>query len=207
MTPYSDAVPMEARRTRLSPPTPQFVEEIYQLAATDRIPWMWPGAQTRQAFYETFLHNVFVQFAIQDVRNDRSVALAWAYDVSPFHGFCYVSMVTHPDYRRRAWPLEGTLLFANYLFTKLNLRNIYATAAGPHFEQFRSGEGNFFQVEGRLTDRFMLNGEPEDLYILTFKRERWLERGKLLLESRLTPPDPPNSGLGSLRARSGEIRP
>jgi len=196
---------MQARRTRLSPPTPQFIEEIYQLAAADRIPWMWSGVQTRQGFYETFLHDVFVQFAIQDIRNDQSLALVWAYDVSPFHGYCYVSMATHPDYRRRAWPLEGALLFANYLFTKLNLRNIYATAAGPQFEQFRSGSGNFFQVEGRLTERYIVNGEPEDLYILTFKRERWLERGRLLLGSRLEPSDRQNGGPGSSRVGAVEI--
>jgi RimJ/RimL family protein N-acetyltransferase len=181
------SLPMTSRRTRLRPPAPQFIEELFELAATNQIPWSWQGPETPDGFRESFWAGVAVQFAIEDVRNGRSVGLLVAYNMNPFHQFCYISMFLHPDYRLRVWPLEGALLFANYLFTKFNMRNLYAETADPYFDQFRSGIGTFFEVEGRLRDRVVVNGETRDLYILTFKRDRWLEDGVPLLE-RCTAP-------------------
>jgi hypothetical protein len=84
-------------------------------------------------------------------------------------------MILHPDRTMRIWPLEATLLFANYLFTKLNLRNMYAQTRSRISNNSRSGKGTFFEIEGRLRDSAIVNGQARDVYILTFTRKRWNE--------------------------------
>lgn len=173
---------LESRATRLRPPTPGFVEELYTLAAVGEIPWQWNAAtETPQSFAEAFWDGVLVQFAIEDRRDGRPVGLISAYNANLFHGYAYASLTLLPDHRLKVWPLEGALVFANYLFTRYNLRNVYAESAEPSFLQFRSGSGDFFEVEGQLRERLVVNGEPRDLYILRVSRERWQERGAELL--------------------------
>jgi RimJ/RimL family protein N-acetyltransferase len=164
------------------------MHELYELAATNQIPWSWGSpAETPDTFRQSFWSGVLAQFEIDDVRDGRSIGLLTGYGANLPHGYCYVSMVLHPDYRLRAWPLEGALLFANYLFVRFNLRHLYAETAATHLEQFRSGIGRFYEVEGRFRNRLVMNGEPEDLYILTVSRDRWLQKGVPLLERCIAP--------------------
>lgn len=71
----------------------------------------------------------------------------------------------------------GAGLFGHYLFTKFGFQNLYAETPTSYFEQFKSGAGKLFDIEGRLRSRAVVNGRREDLYILTFTRERWLTDG------------------------------
>lgn len=175
-------LPFESRHTRLRPPSQMLIETLYEYAVTGEIPWQWPSpAETPETFANALWGGVLAQYAIEDKRTNMQVGLVTAYGANIFHGFAYVSMTLLPGYRRRVWPLEGALLFANYLFTRFNLRNLYSESADPDFMQFGSGEGKFFDVEGRLQGRFVINGEPQDLYIMRISRERWLDRGVELL--------------------------
>ena len=73
------------------------------------------------------------------------------------------------------WPwhvaAETPAAFPNHLFVKFNMRLIYIETAAPYYAQFRSGAGRFFEVEGHFRNRVIINGRPEDLYVLTFSRE------------------------------------
>jgi RimJ/RimL family protein N-acetyltransferase len=179
-------LPLTSRRTRLRPLGPQFLDELYERAVTGDIPWQWPGAETPEAFRESLWSGVLTQFAIEDRRSGRSVGLISASRANFHHGYCYLSLMLFPEFRMRMWPLEGAWLFGNYLFTRFNLRHIYAETPGPYFAQFRSGEGTLFDVEARFRDRVILNGEPHDLYVLAISRDRWLKRGVALLDRCLT---------------------
>jgi RimJ/RimL family protein N-acetyltransferase len=176
-------LPMVSRHTRLRPPTPPFLDELYELAATDQIPWIWntPG-ETLEAFRQSLWQGVIVQHAIEDLRSGRSVGLLIAYNANIMHRYSYFSIVLLPEYRLRVWPLEGALLFVNYVFRRFNLRNLYAETIGPHFSQFKSGVGKFFEVEGQYRDRVVINGATHDLYVLTITRDRWLHECIPLLE-------------------------
>jgi hypothetical protein len=180
--PVIDEVPMQGRYTRLRPLTPQFTEELYELASLNRIPWQWRAPETPDAFRESLWHNVLVQYQVEDLRTRRPVALVRADNPNLFFGHAYLTMMLHPDFRMRAWPLEGAVLFGHYLFTKFSLQHLYAETPTSHFDQFRSGIGKLFDVEGQLRNRVVVNGRREDLFILTFSRERWLAEGIPALE-------------------------
>lgn len=181
------APPMEARYTRLRPPSSEFTAELYRLASLGRIPWDWhSGLETPRAFSQSLWNGVLCQFAIEERRRRRQVGLLRAYGGNAVHGFAYVSFMLLPKYRLKGWPLEGALLFGNYLFTRFNLLNIYAETAASYFEKFRSGTDLLFEVEGRLRDRLYVNGAREDLLILRFSRQRWLDEGAELLRRTTT---------------------
>jgi hypothetical protein len=171
-------IPMQGRYCGLVPFSRDFTEELFQLASANLIPWQWHAPETPEAFQESLWRGVLVQYAVQDLRTGRSVGFLRADNANLFFGFAYLTMMIHPHYRMKAWPLEGALLFGNYLFTKFNLEHLYAETTESYLKQFASGIGTAFEVEGRQRDRVVINGRREDLYILTFSRERWLAEGK-----------------------------
>lgn len=177
MTGHSMGTPsMQGRYTRLSPVTPRFTEELYELAATNEIPWQWRhNPETPDGFRESLWRGVLVQFAVRELRSGRDVALVRADNANLFFGHAYITMMMNPAFKMRAWPLEGALLFGDYLFTKFDLLQLYAETPASHFEQFKSGAGKFFDVEAQFRDRVLVNGRREDLYVLTFTRESWLK--------------------------------
>lgn len=191
-------LPLESRRTRLRPPTAQFIEHVYLLAATGEIPWLWRGApETPQGFHELVWRDVLVQFAIEDRRSGQPVGLVSAHSASLFHGYAYTSFTLLPQFRKRVWPFEGTVLFGNYLFTRFGLRNLYAETTGSLYEEFRSGAGRLFNEIGRFQDRLMVNGEADDLVVLGMTAKQWADEGAPLLHLATRPSTPAAPPIGT----------
>ncbi len=175
-------LPFESRHTALRPPSNELLGEIYRLAVTAQIPWHWNGAaETPDAFSASLRDGVLVVYAIEARETGRQIGLLTASHANIFHGFAYTSMYLLPEFQMKAWPNEAALLFANYLFTRFNLRNLYAESATPSFDQFKSGAGHFFDVEGHFQERVLMNGTPQDLYVLRLSRAKWDEVGVPLL--------------------------
>jgi hypothetical protein len=105
-----------------------------------------------------------------------------AYELDLHHGTAYVTLALLPGYRLRVWPLEATILFANYLFVRFNLRKLCGRSVQRDFVQLRSGADHFFDLEGVLHDHAMIDGETQDLYLAAVDRERWLRVGQPLLD-------------------------
>ena len=188
MSAVESVLPMASRRTALAPVAPMFAEELYRCAVRGDIPWHWHGmSETPESFSESLWSGVLVQYSIQDRRSGRDIGLISAYNANVYHRFAYVTLLLMPEFRMRVWPLEGALLFANYLFVKYDMRNLYAESAEPYFHQFGTGDGSFFDVEAHYRDRLLVNGEGQDMYVLRISRDRWLDRGVELLE-RCRPP-------------------
>lgn len=199
--------PRASRHVSLEPLGPEFADELYRLVSAGRLPWSWRGmSETPEGFAESLWSGVLVQYAVRDRRTGLDVGLATAYGANVFHRFAYVSYLLRPEHRMRVWPLEGALLFANLLFVRYDLRNLYAETADPHLDTFASGDGSFFEVEARLRDRLLVDGRPADLYLLRISRERWLERGVELLD-RCLPRAPRPEPLGGLLDATPAPRP
>jgi RimJ/RimL family protein N-acetyltransferase len=187
MTARTNPTPLASRHVRLRPPTIPFIDRLYELACVGDIPWLWRGRrETPDGFRDSVYTDVLVQFAIEDRRTGEPVGLISAYDPNPHHGFAYVTLVLLPGHRYRVWPLEATILFSNLLFVKYNMRHLYGRSTEENFAQFRSGTGRFFEIEGHLKGHLIVNGEPQDLYLLTVTRQRWQKEGLPLLD-RIAP--------------------
>jgi hypothetical protein len=75
----------------------------------------------------------------------------------------------------------GLALFLRYVFTCWNFRKLYMEVAEYNYEQFSSGAGRFFEVEGRLREHFYYGGRYWDKLILTLSRETFRDRGAAVL--------------------------
>jgi transcriptional regulator with XRE-family HTH domain len=87
-------------------------------------------------------------------------------------GTAYVTLALLPGFQPRAWPLEATILFANYLFVRFNLRKLCGRSVEQSFIQLRSGAEHFFEVEGVLRGHARVDGKVQDLYLAAVDRER-----------------------------------
>jgi RimJ/RimL family protein N-acetyltransferase len=175
--------PLTSRYVLLRPPPPPFINHMYELAVIGDIPWIWTGGQeTPESFQRSFYHDVVAQFAIFDRRTGEAAGLISATDGNPIHGFAFMNLLLLPTHQKRVWPLEAAVLFTNYLFVKHNLRRLYGRSTGENFEQFSSGVDRYFEIEGCLKGHLILNGEEQDVYLLTLTRDRWKEVGIPLLE-------------------------
>lgn len=176
-------IPLVSRHVKLRPPSGHFLEELYRLAATGEISWQWNGAsETPESFHAGLVERALVVFSIEERRTGREIGLLVSYGANLFHGFAYASMYIVPDYQKKVWPHEALVLFGNYLFRRFSLRNLYAESVASDYEQFRSGQGRFFDVEGHFRERILVNGNPEDLYVLRMSRSKWEDVGLPLLE-------------------------
>ncbi len=185
------ALPLESRHARLRPPTVGFLNEVFDLASVGDLPWLWRSERHQAEGFTRSLHMTNdVQFMITNRRSDEPAGLISAYELDQFHGLAHVTVALLPGSRLRVWPLEGVLLFANYLFTKFNLRKLCGRSTEQNFAQLRSGADHFFEVEGCLRNHLILNGRYQDLYLAAVSEERWREVGVPLLERILEPASP-----------------
>lgn len=176
-------IPLVSRHTALAPPTAPFMDHLFELAVRRVIPWQWPGpAETPEAFSASLSDKVLVVHAIVNRETNEEVGVLIAYDANLFHRWAYVTLILLPEHQLKVWPLEGALLFANYLFRHFDLQNLYAQSATEDFLQFRSGEGTFYEVEGRLKERLLVDGVRQDQFILRVSRAMWEDKGVPLLE-------------------------
>lgn len=176
-------VPLQSRRTRLVPPDNVLVERLFLGAMVGEFPWLWRGAPQTPAHFEGALwRDVVLQYAIEDRRTGEQIGLIGAHDLNRLHRYAYASFTLLPEYKRRIWPFEAVVLFANLLFTRLDLENIYAETTSSLYEDFRSGAGRFFTELVRFPGRLLVNGEREDLVVAGMSRDQWLTEGAPLLE-------------------------
>lgn len=176
-------IPMRSRSVQLRPPTDRHLDRIYHLACQSDIAWDWRGRrESPTGFRESLLADLLAMFAIVDRRTEHEVGLVRALEFHPLHRYVYMSTALLPAYQGRVWPLEGALLFANYLFVKYDLRHIYGRATEGEWTRFRSGDGRYFELEAQLKAHLIINSEPQDHFILTLSKEMWMSRGLGLLE-------------------------
>lgn len=178
---FDSGFPMASRHARIQPPSNGFISRLYDLACQGEVPWIWSGGQRTLQEFRSALQTDFVQFAIVRRRDSIEVGLMSAYDVDLFHGTAQVRFALLPQAQMRVWPFEAAILFANYMFTKFNLRKLCGRSIDKNFAQLRSGQGQFFIVEGCLKGHFMIDGASQDMYLAAVDRQRWTEIGKPLL--------------------------
>jgi hypothetical protein len=81
----------------------------------------------------------------------------------------------------------GLGIFLRYVFFCWDIRKIYMEVPGYNYEQFASGEGKFFSLEGRFKDHLFVGGQYWDQFILAMNRDDWNRHGAPLLKMVDTP--------------------
>lgn len=176
--------PLSGKHVLLFAPTPSDYDWIYRLASSEDVThrWRFGGLLPSPATFETVLwQGCDVQFGMRSIEHDRPIGLVQLMNYSARHGHGSLSVLIEPTLLRRGWPLEGVLLFINYVFRTLPLRKLYFESLEPIFESYRSAVGEFLVEEGRLRAHEFFNGRYHDLIVTALHREVWSEQIDRLL--------------------------
>jgi RimJ/RimL family protein N-acetyltransferase len=136
----------------------------------------WSGSTPNPLEFERAIWDgVLVQFLIAKTSAPGDVAgLIQCINANWRHGTARLQAVLDPTSQHRIWPIEGFMLFVNYVFSTYPLRKLYGEVSEPNFEQFSSGAArNLFDVEGCLAEHEWHLGQYVDTYIVSMTRGRW----------------------------------
>jgi RimJ/RimL family protein N-acetyltransferase len=144
------------------------------------------GTPDPQTWLRVFWQDVLVQYLIVSRRRDELIGLVFANRPNFQDGYVYIGALRFVE---QATPLMlfGVMLFIDHVFTCWAFRKIYFESTEYNYEQFASGEGRLFEVEGRLRDHRFYGGRYWDELILATTRERWNEHGKPLADAQSAP--------------------
>jgi RimJ/RimL family protein N-acetyltransferase len=171
------------RHVQLSPVAVRHYDLIYEWASREEIPWQWRGRPVSpEGLRDSMWADCLFHYVVETRVSPRPIGLVTAYGAVFHHQTCYLQAGLIGPYLRRGWPLEALALALSVTFVRYNMRRLYAQATTDTFEQFASGEGTWFEVEGRLRDCVYMNGRYQDSVILTVTRERWETRVRPLVE-------------------------
>jgi RimJ/RimL family protein N-acetyltransferase len=174
---------LAGRHVQLAPVALRHYDLLYEWASREEIPWQWRGRPVSpEGLRESMWMDCLFHYVVETRVSPRPIGLVTAYGANFHHQTCYLQAGLIAPYQRRGWPLEALALTLSVTFVRYNLRRVYAQATADTFEQFASGEGVWFEVEGRLRESVYVNGQFLDSLILTITRERWETRVRPLVE-------------------------
>lgn len=169
-----DAPRLTGRHVRLRTVFPSDYEYLYALATDEELGWRWRyrgASPSPELFQQQLWNGVLAQFVVEHVETKQRVGFVQAFDASERNGHVHFAVMTDPAVKRSGWIIESMLLFLDYLFTVWNFRKLYAEVLEFNYEQFASGAGSVFKVEGRFTEHEWHAGRYWDLLILALYRE------------------------------------
>lgn len=89
------------------------------------------------------------------------------------HGTAQLAAVFTSAVHGAGWPLEGVVLFVNYLFVAHPLRKIYVEVPEFNYRLMSRGMQRLFKYEGVLTDHEWSLGQYWDVHFLSLPREHF----------------------------------
>jgi len=169
-------IPLESSRVALRPVElndyPALFKMTSRAEATYR--WRFRGATpSPEDFRELLWRGVLGQFVIARRGAPGVVGLVTAYDVDFPNQTAHLAVLVDEEHRGRGWPLEGVVLFLNYLFEHWPFRKLYADALEFNATTYLSGAKRLFEVEGTLRKHEYYQERYWDLLVLAVYRERW----------------------------------
>ena len=170
--------------TRLRPLAQNDYAYLYELSlsAVNSARWRYRGATpSPEQFVSDLWNGVQAQFMIETPEPRKRAGLVVAYNADQANGTVHLGVLIDGAHHRRVWPLEGVLLFVDYLFQHWAFRKVYAETSGFNAAHFGSGAGRLFEEEGRLRDHQYFHGRYWDQVIYSVTREHWSLCGRPLL--------------------------
>ncbi|WP_069167299.1 GNAT family N-acetyltransferase [Nocardia altamirensis] len=153
---------------RLDALQPADTEYLYALAVRPENCFRWryrgvPPAPER--FVEELWTQVVTQYLVRRVDDNQPAGHVVAYSADRTGSHAYVGAVFEPRYAGTGLAAEVIGLFVRYLFHTFPFRKLYLEVPGFNWPQLSSGEGRYFQVEGRLRDHVYYAGRYWDQYV------------------------------------------
>ena len=150
--------------------------------------WRFRGSTpSPDQWAQATVQNVLAQFLVVERKGDRPLGTVTVFDQNFQDGHAHLAAGRVKPNEHSPAMMFGLALFLRYVFTCWNFRKLYMEVAEYNYEQFSSGAGRFFEVEGRLREHFYYGGRYWDKLILTLSRETFRDRAAAVL--RLEDPE------------------
>ncbi len=165
----------------LVPLVPSMYAELFSMATeSDALQrWRLFGTPPRwETFPELLWADILVQFAV--LHRGDFAGLVQAYGANFRHRTGKLAVLFASRVRGQGAPMVATGLFISYVFQTFDLRKLYAEIPEFNYPLFESGEGRFFEIEGRLADHEYHGGRYFDTVLLAIDAHHWRENGAQL---------------------------
>jgi len=176
---------LQGKYARLRPLAQNDYAYLYDLSLSEQnnARWRYRGSTpSPEQFVTDLWSGVQAQFIIETPEPRTRAGLVVAYNADQANGTVYLAALIDNAYHRKVWPLEGVLLFVDYLFQNWNFRKVYAETPEFSAMHFASGTGKFFEEEGRLRQHQFFQGRYWDYIIYALRREHWENSGRATLQ-------------------------
>lgn len=147
------------------------------MSLSDEVVDRWQSS-TQTIGFERFCQglwdNVFVQFVFGATGDPASIhGLVKCELVNFRHQTGQIAIWSTSEAQGSALPMMAMATLVDFVFSTYPIRKLYAEVSEYNYGQFSSGEGNLFEVEGRLIDHELHFGETWDTFILGIDRGHW----------------------------------
>jgi hypothetical protein len=179
------AVILEGEFARLRPLGQNDYGYLYDLSlsAKNNARWRYRGATpSPERFVADLWSGVLAQFLIETPEPRKRAGLLVSYNADLANGTVYLGVLIDNAHHRKVWPMEGILLFVDYLFQNWTFRKIYAETTEFSAAHFSSGAKTLFEEEGRFRDHQYFQGRYWDYIYYALTRQRWEAQGRKLLD-------------------------
>lgn len=165
-----DASPVRrGRHVGIRPVRPEDYATLYEIALFTDAGGRWRlhgETPTMDQFLQILFREARATFVIESVHDSTTLGMVqlWAHD--PMNRNGHITAFLHPSARGRGWPLEGLILFADYVFSAFALHKLYFETLATELAQFRSLIGTAVREEGHLRDHRWAFGRLVDCHVL-----------------------------------------
>lgn len=167
---HPDGSPIRrGRHVTLRPVHPDDYGPLYETALFTDAGSLWRlhgDVPTQERFLQVLLNDARATFAIEANADRRLLGMVqlWMYDATSRNG--HITAFLHPAARGRGWPLEGMILFVEYVFAAFDLHKLYFESLDEQYDQYRSLVGPILRHEGLLREHKRLFGRWADFHML-----------------------------------------
>jgi RimJ/RimL family protein N-acetyltransferase len=170
-------VSLSGRRIRLERLAARHLAALHGIAASPPVAPAWPleGARVGlQEFGDYLWRRGSLHFAMARRDTGEAVGLVQGVDEDLRSGTIGLGLMVDPTLWQAGWPLEGVVLFLEYLFSGLGYRKVYCHMPASTVEKVGDGALDVFLTrEATYTRHLKTDGGYEDLHILSLHRDDW----------------------------------
>ena len=173
-----------ARLDMIEPREYDLIARMESLPPTDILYRNMAMTPSPGAFAESLWYGVTAQFAVRPVDGGELVGIVACYNSDFRHGHATIAAHIFEGYQGLGWPIEGVVLFINYLFFGFQYRKLYADVLELNMPTLRGAAGRLLREEARLVGHFFVAGEYRDRVTLAIHRDDWIRSRYWPVDSR-----------------------
>jgi RimJ/RimL family protein N-acetyltransferase/acyl carrier protein len=173
-------VPMSGDRVQLERLAPHHLATLHRISISPEVSPHWPllgDAVAEEQLWDHLWGQSSLQFAIVRTDTAESVGLVQGVEEDMRSRTIGLGLVVDPALWRAGWPLEGVVLFLDYLFTGLGYRKVYANLPASVLDRVGDGAlGVYLTHEATFNQHLKVGDGYEDVCVLSLCRDDWPAR-------------------------------